>query len=110
MSVVAWIRELIERLVAVPLLVVCGPLMIGLAIVIRSSYGGPVLVTRRMTTAGGACVEVFVFETWLPSGDKSAIGRFLDLHFLTELPALINVVRGEISFRDCERFLWRLSQ
>src|SRR6266536_6330247 len=94
----AWIREQMERMGAVVLLILLAPLMVVLAIVIWLCRE-PALVTRRMTTADGRIVEVFVYQT-RHSGAKTTIGEIMDRYSLKDLPMLINVVRVQIGLRE----------
>src|SRR6266545_510016 len=100
MKVVAWFRDLVERIAAVVLLLLLGPLMIATSAAIYFSTGGPVLVQRRVFTTDGRAAEVFAFETWLPSGQKSFVGRFIDRYCLNDFPMLINVLRGKMGLQE----------
>ena len=100
MKALTWLQKLIERVTGVVLLVIFGPALLCLAMAVWFSSGGHVLVTRRITAAGGRVVDVFAFETWSRSGRKLAIGELMDQHSLTDLPMLINLERGEIGFAE----------
>jgi len=107
MNVFAWIGELIERVGAVVLLMIFGPIVAVLYMVIWLSSREGAFVTKRMTTADGREVEVFAFRTRLRSGAKSVIGGFIDRNSVFPgLPRLINVWRGEIRLKDLMEFFW----
>lgn len=92
-------------------LVVCAPLIVLIAIVIKLTSPGPVFYRQERMGLDGNRFEMLKFRTmvanaeqetgpvWAQTNDPrvTRIGRWLRLFSLDELPQLINVLRGEMS-------------
>jgi lipopolysaccharide/colanic/teichoic acid biosynthesis glycosyltransferase len=109
------VKHLGDFLLALVLLPVAAPLMIGCAIAIRIGDGGPVLFRQRRIGRGGREIIVTKFRTMRAIGeidenDRQAaitgdgdvritgLGAFLRKARLDELPQLFNILKGEMSF------------
>ena len=109
------IKHLIDFLWAVALLPVAAPVMAICALAIRISDGRPVLFRQKRVGRGGREFSVFKFRTMrmvsdLDPDDRAAamtgeadvritrLGAFLRRTRLDELPQLINILKGEMSF------------
>ena len=103
----AWASRLLDLAVAVPVLVLASPVILGVALLVRLTMGSPVLF-RQERRAGPRCSELVKFRTMRPAapgddgpesdGDRlTALGRVLRSTSLDELPTLLNVVRGDMS-------------
>lgn len=92
-------------------LVICGPALLILAILIKKADGGPVFYRGVRVGRGGKDFRMFKFRTMVVNADKiggpssadddpriTAVGKFMRKLKLDELPQLINVLRGEMSF------------
>jgi sugar transferase EpsL len=93
---------------AVPVLVLGSPVILGLALLIRLRMGSPVLFRQGRAGRGGRVFELVKFRTMRPAapgddgpesdGDRlTPFGRALRSISLDELPTLLNVVRGDLS-------------
>jgi lipopolysaccharide/colanic/teichoic acid biosynthesis glycosyltransferase len=93
---------------AVPVLVLASPVILGLALLIRLRMGSPVLFRQGRAGRGGRVFELVKFRTMRPAapgddgpesdGDRlTPFGRALRSTSLDELPTLLNVVRGDMS-------------
>jgi lipopolysaccharide/colanic/teichoic acid biosynthesis glycosyltransferase len=102
-----------DFLAALALFPLALPVMLLTALAIRMSDGGPSLFRQRRTGQAGRQFTVYKFRTMrIAIGDGSReeamtgdgdvritpLGRFLRQSRLDELPQLINVLRGEMSF------------
>ncbi|HET9949598.1 MAG TPA: sugar transferase, partial [Longimicrobiales bacterium] len=92
-------------------LIVLSPLMLAIAVVIRLDSPGPVLYRGVRVGRGGKHFRMLKFRTMVPDAERigassttkddprlTRVGMFLRRHKLDELPQLINVLRGEMSF------------
>ncbi|RMH01491.1 MAG: sugar transferase [Planctomycetota bacterium] len=79
-------------------LVLCAPLLVGVALALRLAGGGPVLFRQRRCGLAGRPFTILKFRTLSASGGRvGRLGRFLRRTSLDELPQLWNVLRGEMS-------------
>jgi lipopolysaccharide/colanic/teichoic acid biosynthesis glycosyltransferase len=104
------IKRVFDIVVAVVLILILSPVMLVIAILVRVRDGSPVLFRQERIGRHGARFEMLKFRSMRPE-DRSAppitiegdtritsLGRHLRAHKLDELPQLINVVKGEMSF------------
>lgn len=103
-------KRLLDVVSALFLLIVLGPLMIGVAVAILLQDGRPVLYVSERMKSPTEPFRLLKFRTMINSdqnsgvsgGDKSQritpIGRFLRAKRLDELPQLFNVLKGDLSF------------
>lgn len=103
-----WGKGLSDRTAAVAGLVVLSPLLMLLAVLVRTKLGSPVLFRQQRPGQGGEPFTLVKFRTMtdargpdgalLPDADRlPAFGRFLRSTSLDELPELWNVLKGEMS-------------
>jgi lipopolysaccharide/colanic/teichoic acid biosynthesis glycosyltransferase len=107
----SWTRtkHVLDRVVAVVLLILLAPLMIAIAIAIRCEGSGPVVYRQTRPGLHGEPFQIVKFRSMRPDpelerrgteGDHlriTRLGRLLRTTSLDELPNLINVARGEMS-------------
>jgi len=114
-------KSALDRVGALLLLVVLGPIIVFVAVVVALSSPGPVLYRQRRVGRDGEMFEFLKFRTMVPAADAempaldphneadgllfkiqadprvTAAGRWLRRLSLDELPQLWNVLRGEMS-------------
>lgn len=101
-------KRALDLIVASAVLVVLSPIVLCVALVVRSSLGRPVLFRQHRPGLGGDPFEMVKFRTMTdersPDGEllpdhlrRHPVGLFLRRTSLDELPTLINVVRGDMS-------------
>ena len=117
------VKYALDRVVAVVALACLAPLMVMVAVAVKLSSPGPILYRQRRVGLDGREFDILKFRTMLQtpeateepnekvaaamlkqqsplvSGDRrTPIGKWLRKLSLDELPQIINVVRGEMSF------------
>jgi lipopolysaccharide/colanic/teichoic acid biosynthesis glycosyltransferase len=104
-------KRAVDVMGALTLLVVASPLMSGVALAIKATSPGPILIRQRRLTAGGREFTLFKFRsmnhhaervsgaTFAVSDDKrvTPVGKIIRTTRLDELPQLINVLLGDMS-------------
>jgi lipopolysaccharide/colanic/teichoic acid biosynthesis glycosyltransferase len=105
-------REVVERTAALVLLLLLSPLMLVSAILVRLSSPGPTLYGQTRVGKKGELFTIYKFRSMVVDAEKNTgpvysmvhdprvtrIGKFLRNSHLDELPQLINVLKGEMSF------------
>lgn len=87
------------------------PILLTLAILIKREDGGPVFYRGVRVGRYGRLFRIFKFRTMVINAEKiggsstadddpriTRIGKFIRKHKLNELPQLVNVLKGEMSF------------
>lgn len=95
--------------VALAALVLLFPLLVFIALLVRWRLGAPVLFRQQRPGQGGLSFHLFKFRTMTNARDScgallpdverlTPFGRWLRATSFDELPGLINIIRGEMSF------------
>jgi len=106
------IKRVCDILLASVALVISFPIMILIAIAIKLDSEGPVIYKQKRVTEGEREFYVLKFRTMVKDAEKmtgpvlatendpriTRVGRFLRATRLDELPQLINILKGEMSF------------
>jgi len=106
-------RQLGEIVIAGALLIGTMPLMLMVALAIRCESPGPILERQPCMTRGGRRFSLLGFRTTAHAvsggarwGDQPStqVGHFLRYTRIDRLPELINILRGEISLLESDRY------
>ncbi|MGQ0577427.1 MAG: sugar transferase [Betaproteobacteria bacterium] len=105
------LKRLLDIVVSVILLIVCIPVMLIVAIAVRLESHGPAWFRQTRTGLNGKEFEIMKFRSmyvnaendgpkWASARDPrvTKVGRLLRILRLDELPQLLNVIKGEMSF------------
>ena len=107
-----FIKRMIDIVCSLILLIVASPFMLLTAIAIKCYDGGPVLYKQIRCTEGGREFSIMKFRSMRTDAEKDGVARLAQKnddritpigHFirkvrLDELPQLINILRGDMSF------------
>lgn len=105
--VFAGIKFMFDRFLAILGLIVASPLMLLIAIAIKLDSKGPVLFKQERTGKHGKNFYVYKFRTMVEKNDvhdfskadeHTKIGKILRKTSLDELPQLISIATGKMSF------------
>jgi lipopolysaccharide/colanic/teichoic acid biosynthesis glycosyltransferase len=104
-------KRLLDIALGVILMVILSPVLLVLALAVRLTSAGPVWYRGVRVGRGGAPFEMLKFRTMVANAEKigasstgaddvriTSVGHFLRRFKLDELPQLINVLAGEMSF------------
>lgn len=105
------IKRIFDTTVSFFGLIFFSPLILAIAILIKLDSAGPVFYRGERVGQFGKQFRIFKFRTMVPGSEKlggpstaadderlTKFGKFLRKYKLDELPQLINVLKGEMSF------------
>ena len=105
------IKRVFDFFAALILLIILSPIMLILAIMIKLESKGPVFYRQERITKYGKKFRIFKFRTMVQDADKKGalvtmgqdpritkVGNRIRKCRLDELPQLLNVIKGEMSF------------
>ena len=105
------LKRALDIAAALLLLVLASPALLAAALAVRMEDGGPALYRQARVTQGGRVFRIMKLRTMRMDAEKQGavyaaardpritrIGNFLRRSRIDELPQLINVLRGDMSF------------
>lgn len=106
-----FIKRLFDFILALFLLVLLSPIFLLIAILIRTDSKGSIFYRQKRVTQYNKVFRIFKFRTMVSNADKigtqvtiqnddriTKIGHFLRKYRLDELPQLLNILTGDMSF------------
>lgn len=102
-------KTIMDKTIALLMLIALAPVMATIALLVRTSSPGPVLFKQKRHGWDGRIIEVWKFRSMVIHNDKDVkqatrnddritpIGRFIRRTSLDELPQLFNVLQGTMS-------------
>ena len=101
--------DLLQRLLALVLVLLLSPLILAIALAVRLRLGGPVLFSQQRPGLHGRPFQLVKFRTMtqcrdgdgalLPDEQRlTSFGQWLRRSSLDELPELFNILRGDMVF------------
>lgn len=105
-------KRVLDFLLALTILLLCSPVLVLVALVIKFSSRGPVLFKQTRLTRNAKEFTIYKFRTMHTNFDRegrgiqikassqaiTSVGRILRRTKLDELPQLFNILRGDMSF------------
>ncbi|NLY47698.1 MAG: sugar transferase [Clostridiales bacterium] len=105
------IKRMLDFVTAVLLLVITAPVFAALGILIKIDSKGPVIFKQLRVTQYGRLFYIYKFRTMTHNGKNTGakvtlksdpritrVGKVLRKYRLDELPQLINIIKGDMSF------------
>lgn len=104
-----FLKDAMDRCIAVAALVLLSPLLIGVAIAVKRSSPGPVLFKQERHGFDGKIMKVWKFRSMKLHDDSevkqatqsdsriTGVGKFIRRTSIDELPQLFNVIEGSMS-------------
>ncbi len=92
------IKDLIDRLLSIILLIILLPLFIVIIICLYCSNIRKVFFTQERTGKDGKIFKIYKFCTFDTNKNISQVCLFLRNTGLDEIPQLINIIKGDMSF------------
>ena len=106
-----FLKRFFDIIMSLILLVILSPIFLILAILIKIDSKGPVFYKQERITTHGKTFKIFKFRTMIKDADKKGslitigedtritrIGKKIRKCRLDELPQLINILKGDMSF------------
>lgn len=104
-------KRLFDVVFSLALILVTSPFMLMTALAIKLEDGGPVFFKQRRCTKGGREFEIVKFRSMVVNAEKhgavlcaqnddriTKVGKFIRKTRLDELPQLLNIFKGDMSF------------
>ena len=109
--VYAFVKRLFDIVFSLGMLIVLSPVLLIVALLIRSYDGGPALYSQQRMTKDGKCFRIYKFRSMRVNAEKDGvarlasenddritpIGKFIRATRIDELPQMINILKGEMS-------------
>ena len=110
-SAFLFVKRLFDIVMSIVLLIVFSPVFLIVAVLIRADSKGPVFYRQERVTQYGKIFKIFKFRTMVQNADKQGslvtinndcrvtkIGKRLRKYRLDEIPQLLNILSGDMTF------------
>jgi len=107
-----WLKRSLDFLLSATMLILSSPICLPIALAIKLEDRGPVFYLQQRWGRGGIRFKAYKFRTMVPNSDQdygiklaeendsriTKVGRVLRAMGLDELPQILNILRGDMSF------------
>lgn len=106
-----YVKRALDLMLSALLLALISPLFLVLTVIVRLTSGSPVIFRQERLGVGGKPFTLYKFRSMRLDAEKDGpiwaekeddrttpTGRFLRKYHLDELPQLVNILRGDMSF------------
>ncbi len=114
------VKQILDRIFALCLIVLLAPILFLISLIIKLDSKGPVLFKQKRFGKSGVFFEIYKFRTMMANAPKDTpthllqdpesyitkSGKILRKTSLDELPQLLNILNGEMSFIGPRPALW----
>ncbi len=108
-SIQLWIKRLLDIVISIFLMVLLSPVILIVAVLIKQSSKGPVIYRQIRITQYLISFEIYKFRTMKHNSDGlsvtadndvriTKVGKILRKYRLDEIPQLLNILKGEMTF------------
>lgn len=105
------IKRILDIIFSLFFLILLSPLLFVVAICIKVEDHGPIFYKQKRCTKDGKVFKMIKFRSMIPNAEKNGVipciendprvtkvGKFIRTHRIDEIPQLINILRGDMSF------------
>lgn len=105
------LKTIFDKIIAIILLLILAPVFVVLAILIKNEDKGPIFYRQERITKYGKLFRIYKFRTMVQNADMlgslvttkndqriTKIGSFIRKYRLDEIPQLLNILEGDMSF------------
>ena len=107
-----FLKRSVDLILSVLMLIVCSPLIVAIAVLIKIDSKGPVFFSQERVGEKGKIYRVHKFRSMVDNAEKQSgpvwaesdddritrVGKFIRRLRIDEIPQLYNVLKGEMSF------------
>jgi lipopolysaccharide/colanic/teichoic acid biosynthesis glycosyltransferase len=102
-----YIKRAFDLVLAIVITIVTSPLWLAITFILRFFDNGPILFTQMRTGKDGTNFKMYKFRTMVHNNDPydkntanklTKIGKLVRAFSLDELPQILNVIKGQMSF------------
>lgn len=107
-----YIKRILDFIFSLIMLIILMPLMLIIGLIIKIDSKGPVIFKQKRLGRDGKEFEIYKFRSMIVGAEKigtgvyskkgdnrvTKIGKFIRMTSIDELPQLLNIIKGEMSF------------
>lgn len=99
-------KRVIDLVLDIVILVILSPVFLILMIMIKLDSSGPVFFRQKRVGRDKTYFSILKFRTMRTDAFITRVGKFIRKTSFDELPQLLNIIKGDMSFIDLRPVLW----